>query len=121
MTDHAWKQLERRIAKMFGGVRRGPDFGGKDGGKNDIIVDGWSIEVKLRSRPSWTVVKEAVAQAEKAAAMVCDVTMNGSGLPEYRNHRGLEIPIAIIKQKYMEDKDAIVAMRLETFRDWFVN
>ena len=117
MTDHAWKQLERRIAKMFGGKRRGPDFGGKDGGKNDIIAEGWSIEVKLRSRPSWTVVKEAVAQAEKAADVEC-VHDNLVGAGHLSSFIG-EIPIAIIKQKYMNDGDAIVAMRLETFMEWF--
>ena len=101
MPDKAWKAFERFIAWVFGGVRRGPDYGDATGGKNDIIVDDWSIECKLYKRPTWSVIQQAMKQAEAAAK------------PD-------EIPIAIIKKKHDRNMDAVVCMRLEQFKEWFV-
>lgn len=102
MTDKAWKAFERRCAKVFGGERRGADYRGFAGGKNDIIVDGWSIECKLLSRPSYGAMFQAILQAENAR--------------ESEN----DIPIAIVKKKGARDANSLVCMRLEEFEKWFV-
>lgn len=104
MPDRSWKAWERRVAKLFGGQRRGADYKAKEGGgKNDIILEGWSIECKLYARPSFGVMMEAVRQAE---ANVDDP---------------YDIPIGVIKKKGrgIPDKDALVIMRLETFLEFF--
>ncbi len=100
MNDPGWKQFERRIARLFGGKRRGADYGGRSGGKNDCIVDGFSIECKLNKAPSYGLAVNAALQAEASA------------VPS-------EIPIGIVKRKKQLDKDALVVMRLETFMKWF--
>ena len=100
MSDPGWKQFERRIARLFGGERRGADYGGAQGGKNDCIVPGWSIECKLYGRPSYQVMLDAARQAEKAA-------------------EDSEIPIAVVKRNGDHDKNALVIMRLDTFVEWF--
>ena len=37
-----------------------------------------------------------------------------------RNAEALQTPVAIVKRKRDQDRDALVIMRLETFCDWFV-
>lgn len=101
MADKAWKAYERRLAAMFGGTRRGADFGSIKGGKNDLICPGWSIECKLWSKPRWAAIVEDVKKAEN------------------RRDQPSDIPLAIMKRKGDDDKDSIVAMRLETFLDHF--
>ena len=101
VSDKSWKAFERRIAKRFGGKRRGADYGTADGGKNDIILDGWSIECKLLSRPSFGQMVQAFDQAVAA------------GEPG-------DIPIAIIKKKFDADSNALVVMKLDEFMEWFV-
>jgi len=95
MHPSSWKGFERRIAKQLGGKRRGPDYGGIEGGKTDIIIEGLAVECKLLSRVSWGDFLGAVVQAEKAA-------------------QPGEIPMAIVKKKRAEDRDALVVMRLGT-------
>lgn len=102
MADAAWKAWERRVAAIFGGRRRGADFRGTHGGKNDVIAEGWSIECKLLGRPSYADLLAAARQAELAA-------------------KPGEIPVAVVKKKRAEDSDALVVLRLKTFRAWFVN
>ena len=97
--DKSWKAFERRIAKRFHGVRRGADFAG---GKNDIIVPGFSIEVKLYARPHYQMMLDACRQAEAA------------------KEDALDIPIAVVKKKGARDNDALVVMRLEEFEKWFI-
>ena len=103
MPDKSWKAWERRVAKMFGGQRRGADYGDSRGGKNDIIVKGFSIECKLLKRPTYQQMYDACIQAESSAEEVID------------------IPIAIVKKNRqgLKDEDALVIMRLKTFRDFF--
>ena len=100
MSDASWKAFERRIAKRFGGERRGADYRSKDGGKNDIIIEGWSIECKLLSRPSFGQMSTAFDQA-------VDASEPG------------DIPIAIIKKKFDADANALVVMKLDEFMEWF--
>lgn len=103
MADKSWKAGERRICRMFGGERRGADYTGYAGGKNDCITPGWSIEIKIHKRPIFSNLEKDVRKAEA------------------RRERPSDIPIAIMKRKGqgIPDKDAIVAMRLETFLEYF--
>ena len=101
MSDKSWKAWERRVAKMFGGERRGADYRSANGGKNDIIKEGWSIEVKLLSRPSFGQMSAAFDQAVEASEPG-------------------DIPIAIIKKKFDLDENALVVMKLGEFMEWFV-
>lgn len=101
MTDKSWKAFERRMCRIFKGERRGADYKSKRGGKNDCLADGWSIECKLLGRPTYQQMFDACKQAENA------------------KESEMDIPIAIVKKKYAEDKDALVIMRLETFKEFF--
>lgn len=102
--DKAWKAWERRVAKMFNGKRRGADFRGEGRkGKNDIIAPGWSIECKLQKAfPNYLL--DWCRQAEGA------------------KENELDIPVVIFKKKgsHVPDNDALVIMRLEEFREHFV-
>lgn len=98
MTDKAWKAVERRLCKIFGGKRRGADYADARGGKNDCIeCKGWSIEIKHMLRPQFKLIEEDVRKAEERK--------------EYPD----DIPIAIMKRKRTRDADAIVCIRLEVF------
>ncbi|MBT37616.1 MAG: hypothetical protein CL938_03600 [Deltaproteobacteria bacterium] len=101
MPDRAWKAFERRVAQAVGGRRRGADTGGCDGGRSDVIAPGLSVECKLLRRPGFAGVVEACRQAEAAAG-------------------DLELPVAVVKRFGARDADALVALRLEVFREWFV-
>lgn len=103
MADASWKAWERRIAKWFQGQRRGADYADRysQAGKNDIIVDGFSIEAKLYKRPSYGMIKKAIRQAEAAKEDPNDIA------------------VAIIKKKYDLDEDAIMAMSPKEFLDHF--
>ena len=99
MPDKSWKAYERRIARLFpAGRRRGCDT---QGGKSDIVCDGWAPECKLLGRPSFSALLDAAHQAE-------------------RNAQDLQVPVAIVKRKRDRDLDALVVMRLETFCQWFL-
>jgi hypothetical protein len=100
---NSWKYAERRIAKIFGGERRGAYVSDGKSGKNDIIKDGWSIEVKLLSRPTFQQMFDACLQAESNAESEMD------------------IPVAVVKKKGMQYKDSLVIMRLEKFEEFFIN
>jgi len=100
MPDRSWKALERRVATLFGGRRRGAYTGSRAGGRSDVIARGFSIECKLLVRPGYADCLEAARQAERAASPT-------------------ELAIAVVKRKRAEDRDALVVMRLETFLAWF--
>jgi len=99
--DTAWKAFERRIAAIFGGTRRGAYTGSNGRGRCDVICPGWAIECKLLSRPGFADLLEAARQAE-------------------RNAEPGQIPVAIVKRKGDHDQNAVVVLRLETFREWFI-
>ena len=102
MGDAAWKAFERRVAKDFGGKRRGPDTGGARGGKTDIIHPLFAVECKLLSRIGGADVLNAAIQAET-------------------NAEDSQLPIAVLKKKRASMNDAVVAMRYQTFIEWFVS
>ena len=98
----AWKAWESRVARLFGGRRRGAQTSREGRGLSDVIeAKGWAIECALLARPTFSQLLEKARQAERAAK------------PD-------EMPIAIIKKKHQLDRDALVVMRLETFCDWHV-
>lgn len=99
--------MERSVASDFGGVRRGPGTGdGVNSNGCDIVgPDGtdhpmFGIECKLRTSPHFGDIEQAVTQAEA-------------------NAKPHQLPIAIVKRKGGPLKDALVAIRYDTFRDWF--
>jgi len=106
----SWKNFESRIAKIFGGKRRGAYTFDGQSGKNDVVaedgspLDGWSIELKLNKRPTYQLMFNACKQAELAA------------------NKSTDIPIAIVKKNNqgIKDNDALVIIRLEMFREFFV-
>ena len=98
----SWKGFELRISKWFNGKRRGAYTSDGKTGKTDIIADGWAIEVKLLKRPTYQQMYNACLQAEKNK--------------ENEN----DIPIAIVKKNGVHDKNSLVIMRLEEFREHFV-
>ena len=101
MSDKAWKSFERWVCKIFGGKRRGPDFRGEGGGKNDCVdTPGWSIECKLLKAPGFMAMLEAALQAEAAVT-------------------GDEIPVAVIGKAREPRRNALVVMRVGQFVDWF--
>ena len=102
MSDAAWKAWESRVARIFGGRRRGPDTRGPDGGRSDVVHRFWSPEVKLLGRPGYADLLAACHQAEA-------------------NRGPHQCPVAVVKRKRARDSDALVVLRLETFRDWFVS
>ncbi len=97
----AWKAFERRIASVFGGKRRGAHAGTgvKGEGLSDIIHEHFSVECKLLGAPTYSAMLDACKQAEAAA------------------EPGQE-PVAVVKRKNKQDKDALVIYRLETFGQW---
>ncbi len=101
MPDAGWKAFERRIARVFGGTRRGPDTRGPDGGKTDVVHAFWGIECKLLGRPSYSDLVAAAKQTEA-------------------NAEPGQCPVAVVKRKRVEDRDALVVLRLEMFREWFL-
>lgn len=103
MPDKAWKAFERTIAKKFGGKRRGAHTGYKGNPRNDIIVDGYSIECKLLSRPTFQQMMDACVQAEDSRDDIFD------------------IPLAIVKKKGDRVKNSLVIMRMEQFERFFVS
>jgi hypothetical protein len=105
MGDKAWKAWERTVAAVFGGKRRGAytGSGGNNSGKTDIIVPGWAIECKLLGRPGFQDLLDASRQAESNRECATD------------------IPVAVVKRKGDPVGDALVVMRLEEFREWFIN
>ena len=102
MPDRAWKQWERRVAAIFGGRRRGPDTRGPDGGRSDVVHPFWAVEAKLLGRPGYADLLAACVQAEA-------------------NRGPHQCPVAVVKRKRARDHDALVVLRLETSRDWFVS
>ena len=104
MSDKAWKAFERRISKIFpGATRRGTYTGSKSHGKPDLICEGWSVECKLLSRPSFQDILDAAYQAEANAEKTTD------------------IPVAVIKRKGDLDVNSLVVMRLAVFEQLFIN
>jgi hypothetical protein len=103
MHRRTWQKFESRIAALFGGQRRGAYTGNGQQGKTDIIANGYAIECKLLSRPSYQAMLDACLQAETNA------------------ESPLDIPLAVIKRKGDPDKDALVIMRLDQFQQFFIN
>ena len=100
MPDAAWKAFERRIAAALGGKRRGADTRGERGGKTDIIHDHLAVEVKLLTRSAHADILKACRQAET-------------------NGEDRQTPIAVVKRKGDQDADSVVAMRLQTWLEWY--
>ena len=97
-----WKAFELRVAKWFGGQRRGADFQRLGLGQNDVIKEGFSIECKLLKRPSFGEILAAVKQAEAA-----------------KEHES-DIAVAVIKRNGDRDDDSLFVLRRNEFMSNFV-
>ncbi|GAG36497.1 unnamed protein product [marine sediment metagenome] len=93
------KAWERLVAKLLGGIRRGPDFRGPDGGKDDVIHPHFSIECKNMAQLNYRAILAACYQSE----LNCPDTKE---------------PIAIVKPPGTKWQDAMVCQRLEEWRKW---
>lgn len=93
----AWKDLERRIAKLLGG-RRIPCTGSA---APDVLVGDWlAVECKYRTTlPKW--VSGALSQVEGCA--------------------GGRLPIVVLFERGRRTGDSLVLMRLSAFEDWFAS
>jgi hypothetical protein len=104
MSDKTWKKAERKIAEYWPGARRrGADFRGENAGKSDLIMPGYSIEVKHSSRPTFGLMKTAVEQAE------------------LNQEKPDDIPVAVIHKKGEKYDDSLVIMTLKKFQEFFIN
>ena len=95
MPDAAWKVAERTVARRLGGKRAGPT--GKEG--PDVLHALWAIEIKERRRPLPAEIREALAQAARAA-------------------RPDQLPIVVWHVLGRRHDDDVVMMRLADFEDW---
>ncbi len=100
-TNPAWKKFERYVAKKLGGHRRGPDYGSKDGGRDDVVHDAFAIECKLRKVVHWADSIDALDQARQS------------------DRNGSKLPLAVLKRKSHRLSDAIVCIRLDDFASWY--
>lgn len=92
-----WKQAERRIAELLGGVRV-PVTGRQRGVTPDVEHSMLSIEVKSRKTlPAWLM--DALEQAQAAS-------VNG------------RLPVAVLHQDCKPYRDALVIVRLEDFANY---
>lgn len=100
----SWKAFELRVARLLGGKRRGADYGGRQGGKCDIIHDSLAPECKLLKKPTWGQLTDALAQASAS-------TDANEG----------RLPVAIMKENHrgVPDGDSVVLMWLDDFRKLF--
>jgi hypothetical protein len=96
-----WKKVELKIASYIPGAkRRGADYGGKSGGKNDLIIDGQyanlSVEIKHNQAPTWGLFCKALDQARAANSE------NG-------------VPIVVVHKAGDRIDNSLVLMRLSDF------
>lgn len=116
MASKSWKAWELRVAKLFGCKRRGPDFRGEHGGKDDLTHDRYAVEVKLLGRPCFADLLAACNQAEQASQI--PIKIRGKDEVVERIEWQEREPIAIVKRLRDKDADALVCMRLETWLQW---
>ena len=89
-----WKQAERRIASILGGVRF-PVSGRRRGDAPDVLHPRLSVEVKSRSKlPAW--IEEGMRQAESSST-------NG------------RVPVCVLHQDRRPYEEAVVLVRLSHF------
>jgi hypothetical protein len=89
-----WKQAERRIASILGGVQV-PVPGRRRGDAPDVLHPRLSVEVKSRSKlPAW--IEEGMRQAESSST-------NG------------RVPVCVLHQDRRPYEEAVVLVRLSHF------
>lgn len=67
MASKRWKSVESYYCASLGGKRRGADYGGADGGKNDCICEKYSVEIRHRQKVSFREIVEQVNKAVERA------------------------------------------------------
>ena len=105
MHPGTWKNFERKVARAFGGERRGPAVGdGRSGsGRNDVAgVEDYSIECKYSKAPSYGLVRRSVDEAQSAAGP-------------------LDVAVGVVGKQGDPFTETLVVMKLEDFLTWFVH
>lgn len=81
MTDKTWKQIERKVAALLGGVRV-PVSGRQRGDSPDVLHPTFSIEVKHREHlPAWLFDAMQQAEASKRNEQIPLVVLHQKGVP----------------------------------------
>lgn len=79
--DKVWKQIERRVAKLLGGVRV-PVTGRQRGDAPDVLHPLFSIEVKHSEKlPDWLFDAMRQAEASKRNGQMPLVVLHQKGAP----------------------------------------
>ncbi len=96
MPTNTWKNIERQICKMYGGVRR---WKGEAG--NDCVGTGmWSVEIK-HGKQVPKKLETYMLQAEGDCTEDC-------------------VPVVVMHPHGANIMDSYVMMRLRTFREWYL-
>jgi len=117
----AWKDLERRVARLLGGVRI-PCTGAATA---DVVVgDRLAVECKYRTRlPVW--LNGALDQVEGCAGdgRLPIVVLFEISRPRNspRNYGDGRLPIVVLLERGRRTGDSLVLMRLSAFEDWFAS
>ena len=79
--DKTWKQIERKVAALLGGVRV-PVSGRQRGDSPDVLHPTFSIEVKHREQfPDWLFDAMRQAEASKRDEQIPLVVLHQKGMP----------------------------------------
>lgn len=98
MPNSYWKNIERRIARLFGTER----IGTREGGPAPDFENSWVVgEVVCHLIPEW--ILEELAQAEG------------------RKTDREKLKLLVIHEKGQALDEALVVMRLGQFREWFLS
>lgn len=120
MPTTTWKNIEQGVAAYFGGQRRGADFRKRVGvgGNNDIVLPGWSIEVKHTKNPTIGLIHKALEQAVRSRELHSDIVVavihrHGQALKEsltcmysdsFVEHFGLPLGDGFVTAEYIDDR-----------------
>lgn len=129
-NPQTWKSFERRVARMFGVERHSKTRLGEE--VPDVVAEVelsrkvvLCVECKLRAQLSKLVIdalKEAEGYANDESTFpdtIRRILRVGRALVQRGGNVRLEnlvVPIAVMKEKHAPDDEALVVMRLGTFR-----
>lgn len=111
MADKAWKQAERRVAKMFGSTRRPlSGMNSRSGGRDDCMHDVLFIENKhSKSHAVWTLytATREIANREKRIPVVTLTQHRSKGVLFVVHSEHLEI----LLREYAKANSQLTAVR----------
>lgn len=89
MSDKAWKQFEREVARLFGGARHPANTGG------DIDVSGPTVLAQCKLRRTMSL-NELAKEAEAIARRSANALKTGVVAVKPRRGKGRKSPILIV-------------------------